>query len=62
MAIHSSILDWRIPWAEELGGLQPRGHKDTDTIEVTNHAGIHGNVHSPTPNLKEYLLNEKSCP
>ena len=22
MAIHSSILDWRIPWTEELGGLQ----------------------------------------
>ena len=22
MATHSSILAWRIPWAEELGGLQ----------------------------------------
>ena len=22
MAAHSSILDWRIPWAEEPGGLQ----------------------------------------
>ena len=22
MAIHSSIFAWRIPWAEELGGLQ----------------------------------------
>ena len=22
MAIHSSILAWRIPWIEELGGLQ----------------------------------------
>ena len=22
MATHSSILVWRIPWAEELGGLQ----------------------------------------
>jgi len=22
MATHSSILDWRIPWTEELGGLQ----------------------------------------
>ena len=21
-AIHSSILDWRIPWIEELGGLE----------------------------------------
>ena len=23
MATHSSILAWRIPWAEEPGGLQP---------------------------------------
>ena len=22
MATHSSILAWRIPWTEELGGLQ----------------------------------------
>ena len=25
MATHSSILAWRIPWTEELGGLQPIG-------------------------------------
>ena len=25
MATHSSILAWRIPWAEELGGLQSMG-------------------------------------
>ena len=25
MAIHSSILSWRIPWTEEPGGLQPIG-------------------------------------
>ena len=24
-ATHSSILAWRIPWTEELGGLQPVG-------------------------------------
>ena len=23
MATHSSILDWKIPWTEEPGGLQP---------------------------------------
>ena len=27
MATHSSILAWRIPWAEELGGLSSYGHK-----------------------------------
>ena len=25
MATHSSILAWRIPWREELGGLQSMG-------------------------------------
>ena len=25
MATHSSILAWRIPWAEEPGGLQSTG-------------------------------------
>ena len=25
MAIHSSILAWRIPWIEEAGGLQSMG-------------------------------------
>ena len=25
MAVHSSILAWKIPWTEELGGLWPMG-------------------------------------
>ena len=25
MAVHSSILAWRIPWTEEPGGLQSQG-------------------------------------
>ena len=25
MATHSNILDWRIPWTEETGGLQFMG-------------------------------------
>ena len=25
MATHSSILDWKIPWAEDSGGLQSMG-------------------------------------
>ena len=32
MAIHSSILAWKIPWAEEPGGYSPWGHKELDTI------------------------------
>ena len=33
MATHSSILAWRVPWTEEIGGLQSTGHKEPDTTE-----------------------------
>ena len=33
MVTHSSILAWRSPWTEELGGLQSTGRKDSDTTE-----------------------------
>ena len=33
MATHSSILAWRIPWAEEPVGYSPQGHKESDTTE-----------------------------
>ena len=36
MATHSSILAWRIPWTEELGGLQSMGHKESGTTEQLN--------------------------
>ena len=32
-ATHSSILAWRIPWKDELGGLQSTGRKELDTTE-----------------------------
>ena len=37
MAIHSSILAWRIPWTEEpvLIGYSPWGCKESDTTEAT---------------------------
>ena len=31
MAIHSSILAWRIPWTRESGGLQSLGLQELDT-------------------------------
>ena len=31
MAIHSTIVAWRIPWAEDPGGLySPWGHEELD--------------------------------
>ena len=34
MAIHSSILAWRIPRIEELGGLPSIGHTELDMTEA----------------------------
>ena len=33
MASHSSILSWKIPWAEKPGGLQSMGCKESDGTE-----------------------------
>ena len=33
MAPHSGTLAWRIPWMEELGGLQSTGRKESDMTE-----------------------------
>ena len=33
MAIHSSILTWKIPWTEEPGGLQSMGSQESDTTQ-----------------------------
>jgi len=38
MATHSNILDGKIPWTEELGGLQSKGHKESETTEATSQA------------------------
>ena len=33
MATHSSILAWKIPWAEEPDGLQSMGSQELDMIK-----------------------------
>ena len=37
MTIHSSILAWKIPWAEEPGRLQSLGLQKSQTQTVTEH-------------------------
>ena len=44
MATHSSILAWKIPWTEELGGLQSTGRKESDMTEQLSTA--HGSSSS----------------
>ena len=38
MAIHSSILAWKIPWTEEPGGLQSMGSQRVRHDQVTEDA------------------------
>ena len=40
MATDSSILAWRIPWSEELGGLLSMGRKESDMPEVMEHSKL----------------------
>ena len=41
MATHSSILAWRIPWAEEPGGLQSMGSQIVQHDWMTNTLPFH---------------------
>ena len=34
MAVHSSVLVWRVPWTEEPGRLQSMGPTELDTTET----------------------------
>ena len=47
MSTHSSILSWRIPWTEELGGLQSMG------LQRDGHDWAHTNLNSI------FILQEK---
>ena len=42
MATHSSILAWKIPWTEELGGLQSMGPQRVrhDLVTKTKPTGL----------------------
>ena len=35
IAIHFSILSWRIPWTRSLAGYSPWGHKELNMAEHT---------------------------
>ena len=42
MAIHFSILAWRIPWTEEPDGLQTMGLHKLDTTKLLTHIEYNG--------------------
>ena len=45
MAIHSSILAWRIPWTEESGEATVLGGPESD---MTEHVHTHTHTHTHT--------------
>ena len=51
MATHSSILDWKIPWTEEPGRLQPIGSKST-----TKQLPLNYDVQKLLQNAWKYLV------
>ena len=57
MATHPSILAWRLPWTEEPGGLQSKGHKELDVTEQlsTAHAVKDRFCDTNTENSIQYL-------
>ena len=70
MAIHSSILVWKIPWTEELRGLQSMGSKRvrhawaTKSMVIwvkTNHLGKWGVSCSPGPTKNMEKQSLVSC-
>ena len=47
MAVHSSILAWKIPWTEEPSGLQSWGHEESDKLSMHTHTHTHAHTHTP---------------
>ena len=70
MATHSSILAWKIPWTEELGGLQSMGSQIVGHDWVTGHTHINrydltdidGILHSTHQSLHSFQIHIKHLP
>ena len=65
MATHSSILAWRSPWTEELGGLQSMGWQRVGHTEQLTLLVIQDTCGGPqlSPNLHSplYFPNNSLC-
>ena len=66
MALHSSILAWKIPWAEEPGGLQSMGLQKEFGHDLVNkqtkNTVIRIYTRSPEHNTLEQLPWTKAIP
>ena len=46
MATHTSVLAWRVPWAEEPGGLSPCSLKESHAAQRFTHTHTHVHTHA----------------
>ena len=49
MATHSSILAWRVPWAEQPGGIESIGSQSWTRLKL-----LSTHTHAPSDNEKHY--------
>ena len=60
MATHSSILTWRIPWAEEPGGLQSMGSQSQTRLKRLSSSSS-GFTHRITFHIHNNPLCKHAC-
>jgi len=58
MATHSSILAWRIPWTEELGGLQSMGSQRVRYDWAAKHTPCYIYTHYNRIKKESKLINQ----
>ena len=54
MATHSSILAWKISWAEEPGRAHKEDHKESDMTEQLTHTHTHTQLKPLRSSLFKY--------
>ena len=57
LATHSSILAWKIPWAEEPGGLQSMGSQKSDMtyqLKNNNNEILRGRPYNLSSKLQDF--------
>ena len=67
MAVHSSILAWRIPWTEEPGGLQSTGSQKSQIGLSESRTTTTWSISEPLSQLMGrvpplFSLQQRGCP
>ena len=61
MAPYSNALAWKIPWAEEPGGLQYMGSLRVRHDGMTEHTHKYTHIHNSARELTMILLKNVTC-